>query len=347
MKPTVLVVTTVHWPDDTRIRERLIRTLATTFEVRYASREPGPTDTSDLQWVPLRGRRVRRNLSALGHCLFTDWDVLVVHDAELLPAAMLARLLRRRSVAFDVHENIPATAMTRDWVPGALRRPLASLANALLRLAERTLAITLAEPEYETLFTRSHVVFPNHPETSRYPEPVEGDGSVVYLGDVTVERGAEVAADAAAIHGRPMKFVGRVDDHLQSRLRSRTRSADLQFSGRLPNPDGLAAIRTAGVAIAPLLDTPNYRESAPTKILEYLALGLPVVASDLPGTRRLVEGLEAVELVPPGDHRALAGAIDRSADPEIRAIAARQADEVRERYRWPAEEVAAFYRSLV
>lgn len=347
MKPTVLVVTTVHWPDDTRIRERLIRTLAETFEIRYASREPGPTDTSDLRWIPLRGGRLRRNLSALRHCLLPGWDVLVVHDPELLPAAMLARLTRRRPVVFDVHENIPATALTRDWVPWVVRRPLAGLANALLRLADRMLTITLAEGAYATLFTRSHVVFPNHPDTSRYPEPVGGDGSVVYLGDVTLERGAEVATDAAAIHGRTMRFVGRVDDHLQSRLRSRAASANLQFIGRLPNQDALATIRTSGVAIAPLLDTPNYRESAPTKILEYLALGLPVVASDLPGTRQLVEGLEAVQLVPPGDHRALAEAIDRSADPEVRVIAARQAEDVRERYRWPGEEVTGFYRSLV
>ncbi len=160
MKPTVLVVTTVHWPDDTRIRERLTRTLANEFDVRYACRAPGPADRTGLTWIPLRGGRVRRNLRALRLGLAGDWDVMSVHDPELVPAAILSRMIRRRPVVFDVHENVPATAVTRDWVPGALRRPLAALAGAVLRRAERTLAITLSEPEYDV-----------YEESCRVPQP--------------------------------------------------------------------------------------------------------------------------------------------------------------------------------
>jgi glycosyltransferase involved in cell wall biosynthesis len=348
VKPTLLTITTVHWPDDTRIRERLIRTLAETFEVRYASREPGPTDTSDLRWVPLRGGRLRRNLNALRHSLFSDWDVLVVHDPELLPAAMLARLSRRRPVVFDVHENIPATALTRTWIPDRLRRPLARVLALLLRLAEKRLAITLAEEGYSSLFKGDHVVFPNYPDTSRYPEPAIGDGSVVYLGDVTIERGAGVAVDAAGRHDRNIVFVGRVTDDLETWLRDKsTDPSRLEFTGLLPNPEAMERIRMAGVGIAPLLDAPNYRHSLPTKVLEYLAVGLPVVASDLPGTRRLVEGLDAIELVPPGDAESLARGIDASLDPTVRTAAATQVEMVRERYRWPGEAVTNFYRSLI
>lgn len=348
MKPTVLVVTTVHWPDDTRIRERMIRTLAETFEVRYASREPGPTDTSDLRWVPLRGGRLRRNLSALRQCLRSAWDVLVVHDPELLPAAMLARLRRRRPVVFDVHENIPATALTRAWVPDRMRRPLARALGILLRFAESSLVVTLAEEAYSSLFKGDHVVFPNYPDTSRYPEPAPGDGSVVYLGDVTIERGANVTVDAANLHGRQVVFVGRVTSELETRLRNRaTDPSKLEFTGLLSNPEAIKRIRKAGVGIAPLLDTPNYRHSLPTKVLEYLAVGLPVVASDLPGTRRLAEGLEAVELVPPNDPRELADPIERSLDPRVREKAVAQAGMIRERFRWPAEAVTDFYLSLI
>ncbi|MFP3881971.1 MAG: glycosyltransferase [Actinomycetota bacterium] len=348
MKATVLVVTTVHWPDDTRIRERLIRTLSREFEVRYASREPGPTDTSDLRWIPLRGGRVRRNLSALRHCLLSDWEVLVVHDPELLPTAMLTRALRRRPVVFDVHENIPATAFTRSWVPDRMRRPLAWVLGILLRFVERPLVITLAEEGYSSLFAGDHVVFPNYPDTSRYPEPASGDGSVAYLGDVTTERGAGVAVDAANFHGRRVVFVGRVTEEVKMWLRERAKDpSGLEFTGLLPNPEAIERIRTAGVGIAPLLDTPNYRHSLPTKILEYLAVGLPVVASDLSGTRKLVDGLDSVKLVPPGDADSLARAIEASLDPAVRKSAAVQVATVRERYRWPGEAVTDFYQSLI
>lgn len=340
-------MTTVHWPDDTRIRERLIRSLANEFDVEYAAPEPGPTDTSDLAWLPLRGGRLLRNLQALRRSLLSEWDVLIVHDPELLPAAMIARI-RRRPVVFDVHENFPAAAMTRAWVPRLLRGPMSAVTRLILRIAERSLVVTLAEEGYQSLFRGDHPVFPNYPDTSSYPDPAPGDGSIVYLGDVTIERGARVAVEATAQLSRRMLFVGRVTDQLKGRLQTLAgEESRTEFTGPLPNPEALEKVRTAGVAISPLLDTPNYRHSAPTKILEYLALGLPVVASDLPGTRRLVEGLEAVELVPPGDSNELAKAIDRSLDQTVRSRAAAQAPMVRERFCWAADAVTDFYCSLV
>ena len=342
MKPTILVVTTVHWPDDTRIRERLIRTLSSDFDVQYASRTPGPSDRSDLHSIELRGGRFARFLRAMRLGLFGTWDLMVIHDPELLPVAVASRL-RRRPVVFDVHENVPATALTRDWVPNLLRRPFAAALRMVLRVAECVLAITLAEAGYASLFRKEHAVFPNYPDTSAYPTPVEGRREVVYLGDVTVERGARVLTDACGAIGVPLRFVGRFAPELHDEL---SREGVL-FHGQLPNPDALELVRHGGVAVSPLLDTPNYRHSAPTKILEYLALGLPVVATDLPGTRKLTEGLDAVQLVPPGNSGLLSAAIERSLAPGARLIASEQADTIKRAFRWPADDVSKFYRSLV
>jgi glycosyltransferase involved in cell wall biosynthesis len=99
--------------------------------------------------------------------------------------------------------------------------------------------------------------------------------------------------------------------------------------------------------LSPLRDLPNYRHSQPTKVLEYLAVGLPVVASDLPGTRQLVDGLDAVFLVRPGDVSALAGAIDAARTPEMLSAAIEQAPLVRRQFSWPGDEVLDFYRSLL
>jgi hypothetical protein len=57
--------------------------------------------------------------------------------------------------------------------------------------------------------------------------------------------------------------------------------------------------------------------------------------------------LEAVELVAPGSPAELAEAIERSMQPWIREAATRQAEAVRERFRWPADEVLRFYLSLL
>lgn len=346
---TILVVTTVHWPDDTRIRERLIRSLAAEFSVAYAARSPGPSDTTGLEYIELTGGRLLRNLRAIRLGLSYPFDVMVVHDPELLVCALLARLWQRRPVVFDVHEDVPASAYTRAWVPAPFRRPLSVLIAGALRLVEPLLKITLAEPGYRRLFKHSHPCFPNYPDTTTYPDPgVDVSGPVVYLGDVTAERGVDVAVEACSNLGVPLRLVGRIAPETRTRLeRLAAPGGALTFDGLMPNRDAVESLKTASVGLAPLLDLPNYRHSQPTKILEYLAVGLPVVASDLPGTRALVEGLDSVFLAEPGNSEALAAAIVAARSGEVAEKARIQAGAIRSRFRWPGEEVRAYYESLV
>ena len=95
MKPRLLVLTTIHDHDDPRVRERTMASLAAAFEVDYATREPGPTRQDDLTWLELRGGRIRRWFGALRLMLSGRYDVVSIHDPELIPGALLVRLLRR------------------------------------------------------------------------------------------------------------------------------------------------------------------------------------------------------------------------------------------------------------
>ncbi len=89
------------------------------------------------------------------------FDVASVHDPELLPLALLAALFGR-TIVFDVHENVPAQLRTKPWLPRPVRSPLASIFGWLFHVAEKHMAITLAESGYQELFRRPHPVFPNY-----------------------------------------------------------------------------------------------------------------------------------------------------------------------------------------
>ena len=349
MKPVVLVLSTVHRPDDTRIRERLIRTLAGDFEVEYATREPGPTDTTGLRWFPLRGGRAVRWFRGLSLVIRRDWDLLVLHDPETIPIGVLGRTLKRRQVVFDVHEDIPATALTRPWVPGRLRRPLAVLSGWVLALAERFLTLTLAEAGYSHLFTKEHVVFLNYPDTSAYPDPEpESRREVIHVGDVTMIRGLDTAIEACALAGMPLRLVGPVTTDVRVELSNlaRAKGGEVLFEGPRPNPEAMRIAVGAALALVPWKDLPNYRDSTPTKLFEYLSLGIPVVASDLPGIRQAGVGNLAVILVEPEDPAAMAAGIIEALDGDLRARAGVDVAMVRDRYRWPDREVTEFYLAL-
>jgi glycosyltransferase involved in cell wall biosynthesis len=344
--PRILVLTTVHRADDTRIRERLIRSLEGFGEVTYATKDPGPSDRSGLIWSRLAGGRVRRNLGAFRLLLGRRWDLVVLHDPETVPVGALARLVRRIPVVFDVHEDLPAQIVAKEWVPTWARPAFRMLALALYWLGEKTLVLTLAEPGYRRLFRSDHPVFPNYPRTARFPDTLPvGDGSAIYVGDITRARGIEEAVAACEMAGTPLLAVGRVDEALARSLRGS--SPTLELTGSLPNPEALERIARVSVGLAPLRDLPNYQGSLPTKTLEYLAMGVPVVASDLPGTRAVLSQLEGVWLVPAGDVAAMASAIREAIRPEVRAAALAQASFIRRRFQWPEEEVRSFYSALV
>jgi glycosyltransferase involved in cell wall biosynthesis len=278
-----------------------------------------------------------------------NWDLLVLHDPETIPIGLLARTLKRRPVVFDVHEDIPATALTRPWVPGPLRRPLAVLSKLMLGLAERFLVITLAEAGYSHLFAHEHAVFPNYPDTSGYPDPeAESRREVIHVGDVTMVRGLDTAIEACALVGMPLRLVGPVSSDARSELSNlaRAKSAEVLFDGPRPNPEAMRIAVGAAVAIVPWRNLPNYRDSIPTKLFEYLSLGVPVVASDLPGIRQARVEKLAVILVEPENSLAMAEGINEALEGDLRARAGIDVAMVRDRYRWPHREVTEFYFAL-
>lgn len=348
MKPTILVVSSVHPPDDPRIRHKLVETLRHDAAVTLAVRDPGPASADGIDLRILRGPRIMRSLEASRLLVAGGYDVASAHDPELLPAAIVAGLLGRR-VIFDLHEDLPAQLLTRRGLPRLSRRAAAWMAAALLHLAERVIEISLAEANYATRFHKPHPVFPNHLVAMAASSVAHGDRhGIVYLGDITEPRGALTAVEAVARMSspQPLTLIGRCAPELVARLEAAAGAGgvELTLTGFVPPPRALPMVAHHRVAISPLHDTPNYRLSMPTKLLEYLALGVPVVASDLPGSRKALAGADGIVWVPPGDAVALAASLDRAIDDERLAEAARtQAPDVIRNYAWPAEAVRAFY----
>jgi glycosyltransferase involved in cell wall biosynthesis len=110
-----------------------------------------------------------------------------------------------------------------------------------------------------------------------------------------------------------------------------------------------------GMVIAPqealgqidLLILPSQAEGMPMVLIEAMAAGVPIVATDAPGIRDVITREQTGLLVPVGNPRALAAAINRLAtDPAPRQRLIRNAlDQVQQRYIWPA--VLPRYESLL
>jgi glycosyltransferase involved in cell wall biosynthesis len=115
--------------------------------------------------------------------------------------------------------------------------------------------------------------------------------------------------------------------------------------GRVPIDDLPALLAGADIGLVPSIDEPYLAYSLSTKLLEYAAMGVPIVATDLATFRQHFTDA-AIRFVPAGDPRALAGAIEAlAADPEAAVAMGLQARREAVAYDW--ERQAATYRGIV
>jgi glycosyltransferase involved in cell wall biosynthesis len=152
------------------------------------------------------------------------------------------------------------------------------------------------------------------PQARSAPSRVAGEtGSgrplvLAYLGTMVAERRLEVLVDMLALVRRRgvdarLVFIGDGQDP-GDRLRIEGRAIELdvrscvEITGFLPRDRAMARLSDADIAISPFYPTPVLRSTSPTKLVEYMASGLPVVANDHPEQRLILRESKAGIRVP-------------------------------------------------
>lgn len=300
----VLVVTVAHRGDDARIVHREAQALlAAGHEVVLIAPDPGPAsrerDPEGLERVDVpraTGRRrvgswraARRAVSRHGR----RSDVVIVHDPELVPVLGWTRgSWRRAALIWDVHEDYVASVPTRRYLPSWSHRPLQMALGGLERLARTRFTLIAAEDAYRDRLG-DVVVIPNSAVVPKEPAPYRDPPRVVYVGRLSLGRGvAEMIALARRLHEEHLArlvLVGAADAEVGARLDDAVAEGILDWTGPLPSPDALEVVRGALAGLSLLHDEANYRISRPTKCVEYLAAGVPVITTPLPLAAELVE----------------------------------------------------------
>src|SRR5690625_1568264 len=346
----VLVVTVVHDPEDARIRYRQIPALlAAGHRVVYAApfsafdREP-PEGVRGLDLPRAQGRRRLRAVLAARRLVASAGpaaDVVLVHDPELtLAAAGLGR--RVPTLVWDVHEDTAAALSMRAWVPGPLRPVLAGAVRMTERFAEARYSLLLAEHGYQRRFRKQHPVVPNTVPVPHEAPPPPGNKRVVYLGKITRARGgAELIELAKRLPDLEFEIIGPAETDIAPEIERAARQGLLTWTGFVPNATALERLYGALAGISLLHDEPNYSHSPPTKLMEYMGHGLPVVTTANPASRQLVEDAGGGVAVPFND---LDGVVEvlqrwRSDDQKRREVGAAAYWYAREHLDWSRDGV--------
>jgi len=139
---------------------------------------------------------------------------------------------------------------------------------------------------------------------------VPADAMVIgTLGRLSQEKGYSFLIEAAAVvlEHLPQAFFlivgdGQLRNSLVEQARRMAIDSRVVFTGPRSDIEEL-------LACMDLLVSPSLTEGLPTTIIESMACGVPVVATDIPGTRELIQDGVTGCLVPPANSHALAEAI--------------------------------------
>jgi glycosyltransferase involved in cell wall biosynthesis len=350
-------LTTVHRPDDPRVALKECASLQRAgYDVVLIHARGRETQTP----LPIRTRRIRASRGRLGRmtvdgtrllraALAERADLHHFHDPELVPIGLALKAAGHR-VVYDVHEDVPRQIRYKPYLPAPLKPVAGWLAEAAEAAGALAFdAIVAATPHIAGRFpARKTVVVQNFPvleELSGEIGPPYGERSrhVVYVGRITPEAGALEMAEAARLitsADSQVTLAGPMPDGLRAPVLERAAPAAVRLPGWQDREQVAALLGSARVGLVTLHPEANYLDSYPTKMFEYMAAGVPVVASDFPLWRGIVEGAACGIIVNPLHPKEIADAVDwllRHPD-EARAMGERGRAAVATSYNWLAEE---------
>lgn len=317
-------ITTLHPVDDHRILHKECVSLRDAgYDVSLIAPHAGDAVVEGISVVgfggPVRNRlerTVRRPRAAYGAAVALDADLYHFHDPDFLPFAVrLARAGKR--VVYDAHEDVPAQIRHKDWIPAPAR---AGVARAFARLeaacaGKFDAVVSPSLPALDRL--RPHqpraVQLSNYPRLDALAPAAHWDDrlrAACYVGGVTRGRGACELVEAMAQADTELYLAGVISPPALARELERSAGwPRVRYLGRVEHarvPELLARVK---VGLIPLHPIGNYLEAYPVKLFEYMAAGLPVIATDVPRWRQVLEAHGCGVCVAPGSPRLLAEAI--------------------------------------
>lgn len=360
---------TTHRAFDTRIFHKECKTFAAagydvTFIVPHDRDEV--VDGVQIRAVPKPASGKERLAKTLGEvyraALLESPDAIYhFHDSELI-FHMLALSCKGRKVIYDAHEDTPKQVMYQHWIPKAVRPVIARFMEVAEWIGGRQFGgVIAAEPGIANRFQSSKTALIRNFPLLNELTPVDPipythrPARIAYIGSITEVRGiremmaaiSQVSAslDPELVLGGPFHPAG-----LEFQIAQWPGAARTTYRGWLHREQVAEVLGQSRAGIVTIYPTPKYLESYPTKLFEYMAAGLPVIASDFPGWRPFIEQHECGFLVDPQDSHAIARSMQWILEHpgEAEAMGKRGRVAVEKHYNWEGEipRLLSFYQGV-
>lgn len=364
----VLILTSVHQPFDTRIYYREAKTLAEAgYKVTIIAVDAPTQQVADgisLIGIKRPSRRIGRALNWLTFIKLAHRakaDIYHFHDPDLLIAGLWLKLFTGKPVIYDNHDPYIEAILQREWLPLWTRPIVSKLFGFVEKVIAAKLLVIVANDRQCQRFPKA-TLLRNYPDLRAFKSKLGASSKkprVIYAGSLSEARGmfdlieiAEALKQANTVITVLGPFPNqKLEDQVRKMVVHKQLQPIIRFEGRVPYEQVVSGLENASVGLIPFQDVPDHAIIIPTKLFEYAACGLPVVASDLPPIRQYMTEMECGLLVEPGNPKAFAEAVTYLLNHPQEACQLGQNGQqaVFERYNWviEARQLLELYESLL
>ncbi len=265
------------------------------------------------------GRVLHTTRKICQRALAVEAEIYVLHDPELIPSGI--RLKRGgRKVIFDSHEDVPTQLRGKPYLGHTSAMLVSRCFQAYERYACRRFdGIVGATPFIRDKF---HKINPRTIDINNFPILGEFDTprpwsdkaiQVCYVGNITAMRGVKELVKACALLRTPatLALAGTFENAaLAASVSLDAGWSRVQATGHLDRAGVSKVMGQSMAGLVTLHPQENYLDALPVKMFEYMAAGIPVIASDFPLWRKIIECSACGLCVDPMNPAAIAHAID-------------------------------------
>ncbi len=282
-------------------------------------------------------------------------SIFHLQDSELLLVGIALKCFGRK-VVYDAHEDTPLQISYQHWIPWLVKKPYTWFYRLLEKVAGWWFdAVIVAEPVIAKYFPKDKVtLIRNFPIASSFRNEIShsGNNRLVYVGLLSKPRGIiemlegyRLAREKVAI-----EFVlgGKfAPASLETELLTKYK---VHYKSWLPYDEMIVALYSSSIGIIVPHPIERYRTNYPVKLFEYMAAGLPVIASKEGESAEFVKEADAGILIDPLSPQEISDAVVKLVlDPTVAwAMGARGKALIMEKYNWEMESksLIRLYNSL-